>query len=226
MGRVQWWLNITISVLVLTLDSADGEVFTVTNLKGAPGSAKRKTRKGRGIAAGQGATCGFGMRGQSSRSGRPERPGFEGGQTPLYRRLPKMVGKPMGPGHTREVFNLITLEQVKQGWPICLVCCVFPSAFLYLSPVLFDCCPTDFVFHSPSFSAQRCCRGKCGDAHVAARSEARDQDKAQSDQGGGHRRADDQRPHGSGAFASTQYSPSQSALSIRHDIRFVAAHHL
>jgi large subunit ribosomal protein L15 len=55
-----------------------------------PGSRRAKKRKGRGIAAGQGASCGFGMRGQKSRSGRPTRPGFEGGQTPLYRRLPKL----------------------------------------------------------------------------------------------------------------------------------------
>lgn len=54
------------------------------------GSTKRRRRVGRGIAAGQGASCGFGMRGQKSRSGRPTRPGFEGGQTPLYRRLPKL----------------------------------------------------------------------------------------------------------------------------------------
>ncbi|MBD1821496.1 50S ribosomal protein L15 [Cyanobacteria bacterium FACHB-DQ100] len=55
-----------------------------------PGSTKRKRRIGRGISAGQGASGGFGMRGQKSRSGRPTRPGFEGGQTPLYRRLPKL----------------------------------------------------------------------------------------------------------------------------------------
>jgi len=54
------------------------------------GSTRRRRRVGRGIAAGQGASCGFGMRGQKSRSGRPTRPGFEGGQTPLYRRLPKL----------------------------------------------------------------------------------------------------------------------------------------
>ena len=54
------------------------------------GSTKRKRRICRGIAAGQGASGGFGMRGQKSRSGRPTRPGFEGGQTPLYRRLPKL----------------------------------------------------------------------------------------------------------------------------------------
>jgi hypothetical protein len=52
-------------------DSVDSGVFTLDNLQGAPGSAKRKTRKGRGIAAGQGHQCGFGMRGQKSRGGRP-----------------------------------------------------------------------------------------------------------------------------------------------------------
>lgn len=60
-----------------------------------PGSKKRRRRVGRGISAGQGASCGFGMRGQKSRSGRPTRPGFEGGQTPLYRRLPKLKHFPI-----------------------------------------------------------------------------------------------------------------------------------
>ena len=54
------------------------------------GSKTRKKRKGRGISAGQGASCGFGMRGQKSRSGSGTRPGFEGGQMPLYRRVPKL----------------------------------------------------------------------------------------------------------------------------------------
>ena len=54
------------------------------------GSKKRRNRKGRGISAGQGASCGFGMRGQKSRSGSGTRPGFEGGQMPLYRRVPKL----------------------------------------------------------------------------------------------------------------------------------------
>ncbi len=54
------------------------------------GSRRRKRRIGRGISAGQGASGGFGMRGQKSRSGRSTRPGFEGGQLPLYRRIPKL----------------------------------------------------------------------------------------------------------------------------------------
>jgi large subunit ribosomal protein L15 len=86
--------------------------FTLDNLRPAPGSRKSRTRKGRGIAAGQGATCGFGMRGQKSRSGRPTRPGFEGGQTPLYRRLPKFTGQPTGPGHTKKQYNLIQLDSL------------------------------------------------------------------------------------------------------------------
>jgi large subunit ribosomal protein L15 len=64
--------------------------FSLDSLKPQAGARRRKTRKGRGIAAGQGASCGFGMRGQKSRSGRPTRPGFEGGQMPLYRRVPKL----------------------------------------------------------------------------------------------------------------------------------------
>ncbi|CAM9244129.1 unnamed protein product [Scytosiphon promiscuus] len=94
-------------------ESEDGLVLdriAVDTLKPAPGSRHRHKRKGRGIAAGQGASCGFGMRGQKSRSGPGVRAGFEGGQTPLYRRLPKLVGRPMGPGHTKKQFNLIKLS--------------------------------------------------------------------------------------------------------------------
>ena len=91
------------------LDSVE---YTLDNIRSAPGARKRKNRKGRGISAGQGATCGFGMRGQKSRAGRPTRPGFEGGQQPLYRRLPKFTGQPTGPGHEKEIFNLIKLDDL------------------------------------------------------------------------------------------------------------------
>lgn len=59
------------------------------------GSKKRRRRVGRGISAGQGASCGFGMRGQKSRSGTGTKAGFEGGQMPLYRRLPKLKHFPL-----------------------------------------------------------------------------------------------------------------------------------
>lgn len=53
---------------------------------------KSSKRVGRGIAAGQGKTAGRGTKGQNSRTGGKVRPGFEGGQNPLYMRLPKLPG--------------------------------------------------------------------------------------------------------------------------------------
>jgi len=55
----------------------------------APGSKKVRTRVGRGLGSGLGKTSGRGHKGQKSRSGGGVRPGFEGGQKPLYLRLPK-----------------------------------------------------------------------------------------------------------------------------------------
>ena len=58
-------------------------------LSPAPGSVKEKFRKGRGAGSGNGKTAGKGHKGQNARSGGGVRPGFEGGQLPLYRKLPK-----------------------------------------------------------------------------------------------------------------------------------------
>ena len=58
-------------------------------LSPAPGSAKDAWRKGRGAGSGNGKTAGKGHKGQNARSGGGVRPGFEGGQLPLYRKLPK-----------------------------------------------------------------------------------------------------------------------------------------
>ncbi|RFU61415.1 50S ribosomal protein L15 [Peribacillus glennii] len=58
-------------------------------LKAAEGSRQERKRKGRGIGSGNGKTAGKGHKGQNARSGGGVRPGFEGGQTPLFRRLPK-----------------------------------------------------------------------------------------------------------------------------------------
>lgn len=59
------------------------------SLTNTPGSRKRRIRVGRGRASGKGKTCGRGHKGQKSRKGHTHRPGFEGGQMPLIRRLPK-----------------------------------------------------------------------------------------------------------------------------------------
>ena len=58
-------------------------------LSPAPGSVKEGYRKGRGPGSGNGKTAGKGHKGQNARSGGGVRPGFEGGQLPLYRKLPK-----------------------------------------------------------------------------------------------------------------------------------------
>ena len=61
----------------------------LNTLSPEPGSTKPRRRVGRGIGSGLGKTCGTGHKGQKSRSGGTVRPGFEGGQMPLQRRLPK-----------------------------------------------------------------------------------------------------------------------------------------
>ncbi len=87
----------------------------LNSLKANSGARRRKLRKGRGIAAGQGASCGFGMRGQKSRSGRPTRPGFEGGQMPLYRRVPKLKHFTLINPKSFSLINLSKLNELQEG---------------------------------------------------------------------------------------------------------------
>jgi len=61
----------------------------INELSPAEGSRKMRKRVGRGVGSGHGKTCCRGHKGQNSRSGGGTRPGFEGGQMPLHRRLPK-----------------------------------------------------------------------------------------------------------------------------------------
>ena len=86
-------------------------------LKAAEGATKSRKRKGRGTASGQGTTAGRGMNGQKSRSGGGVRLGFEGGQMPLYRRIPKrgftnIWGKEYTP------VNVSTLNEFEAGTEI------------------------------------------------------------------------------------------------------------
>lgn len=62
------------------------------NLKSKHGARKKSKRVGRGNASGFGTYAGRGLNGQNSRTGGGVRPGFEGGQTPLYRKMPKLKG--------------------------------------------------------------------------------------------------------------------------------------
>jgi large subunit ribosomal protein L15 len=83
-------------------------------LKPAPGSRHPKKRVGRGMASGHGKTSGRGQKGQKARSGGGVRPGFEGGQTPLYRRLPKRGFK--NPNRVEyAIINVETLNRFEEG---------------------------------------------------------------------------------------------------------------
>ncbi|KXZ39000.1 LSU ribosomal protein L15P [Alkalithermobacter thermoalcaliphilus JW-YL-7 = DSM 7308] len=77
-------------------------------LRPAEGAVKERKRLGRGTATGQGKTAGRGQKGQGARSGGGVRPGFEGGQMPLYRRLPKRgFNNPF-----KKVYSLVNIEKL------------------------------------------------------------------------------------------------------------------
>ncbi|KMZ90949.1 50S ribosomal protein L15 [Plasmodium vivax Mauritania I] len=79
---------------------------------------KKRRRKGRGVGSKRGGSSGRGMKGQKSRSGGSIPLGFEGGQTPLYRKLPKFVAAPMGPGYhfNRYDYELIPLNLINLAY--------------------------------------------------------------------------------------------------------------
>ena len=77
----------------------------LSNLQPAPGSTKNRKRIGRGPGSGTGKTSGKGHKGQKARSGGGIKPGFEGGQMPLHRRLPKRGFTPL----TRKEYALVNL---------------------------------------------------------------------------------------------------------------------
>lgn len=83
----------------------------LSSLQYKSGSKKHKKRVGRGTSSGWGKTCGRGHKGQKSRSGGTKGPRFEGGQTPLYRRLPKRGFKNYPFKKVYAVINLSDLNQ-------------------------------------------------------------------------------------------------------------------
>ena len=87
------------------------------DLKPAQGSARKKKRLGRGNSSGRGNYCGKGSSGAKSRSGRAHFPGFEGGQMPLYRRLPKR-GFTFVRRQEYAIVNLRTLDRFKKATEI------------------------------------------------------------------------------------------------------------
>jgi large subunit ribosomal protein L15 len=84
----------------------------LNSLKPGPGSKRPRLRVGRGASAGQGKTCGRGVKGQRARKGGYHKVGFEGGQTPLDRRLPKF-GFTSDMSRTRAEVRLSELAKVE-----------------------------------------------------------------------------------------------------------------
>lgn len=88
--------------------------MSLNNLKPAAGSRKVANRVGRGIGSGNGKTCGRGHKGQKSRSGGWHKVGFEGGQMPIQRRLPKFGFTSRMARHYSEV-RLNELDKIEDG---------------------------------------------------------------------------------------------------------------
>ena len=84
-------------------------------LSPAEGSVKASFRKGRGAGSGNGKTAGKGHKGQNARSGGGVRPGFEGGQLPLYRKLPKRGFNNARFGKQYSVVNVELLNKFNDG---------------------------------------------------------------------------------------------------------------
>jgi large subunit ribosomal protein L15 len=94
-----------------------GIVMKINELSPAEGSRKKRKRVGRGPGSGHGKTCCRGHKGQNSRSGGGVRPGFEGGQMPLHRRLPKR-------GFTnifKKEYNILNVEDLNRFEPNALL---------------------------------------------------------------------------------------------------------
>ena len=84
-------------------------------LRPAPGAKKPRKRIGRGPGSGHGKTATRGHKGQKARAGGGKGAGFEGGQMPLYRRLPKRGFRPHGGKTVYEIVNLKSLETLPAG---------------------------------------------------------------------------------------------------------------
>ena len=86
----------------------------LNELKNVEGAKAKGMKVGRGLGSGKGKNCGTGNKGQKSRSGGVKAPGFEGGQTPLYRRLPKF-GFYNGAHKEYAIVNVSSLNKFKEG---------------------------------------------------------------------------------------------------------------
>ncbi len=91
--------------------------MNIASLPAVPGALKRRKRLGRGIGSGHGKTSTRGQKGQRARTGEGKRPGFEGGRTPLIRKIPKRGFRVKSTGHEpqRAIINIKQLNRFQAG---------------------------------------------------------------------------------------------------------------
>lgn len=91
--------------------------MNIASLPAVPGARKRRKRRGRGIGSGRGKTATRGQKGQRARTGSGKRPGFEGGQNPLIRQLPKRGFRRKATGRVlvTEILNVEQLNRFSDG---------------------------------------------------------------------------------------------------------------
>lgn len=89
----------------------------INSIPAVPGAHKRRKRVGRGVGSGHGKTSTRGQKGQRARTGSGKRPGFEGGRTPLIRRIPKRGFRRKATGREliREIVNVQALNRFAEG---------------------------------------------------------------------------------------------------------------
>lgn len=87
------------------------ERIKLNHLTPAAGATHKNRRRGRGTGAGQGRTCGKGHKGQKARAGYHERAGFEGGQMPIQRRLPK---RGFNNFRFRKIYQIVNLKRLTE----------------------------------------------------------------------------------------------------------------
>src|SRR3989338_2698726 len=91
--------------------------MNIASLPSVPGALKRRKRVGRGVGSGHGKTSTRGQKGQRARTGEGKRPGFEGGRTPLIRKIPKRGFRVKTTGHKlrRAIVNVEQLNRFHDG---------------------------------------------------------------------------------------------------------------
>lgn len=94
--------------------STENKAIKVDELRPAEGAVRKGKRVGRGISSGMGKTCDRGHRGEGQRAGCSRKPGFEGGQMPAYRKVPKLKGFPLVNQIVYAEINVSQLEKMEE----------------------------------------------------------------------------------------------------------------